>query len=172
MPDVVLHFSEDPTIEVFHPHVPPTQPDHPPAVWAITEEMSPLYWFPRQCPRATCWYGPHTDRAHAQLVLGHTTAARVHAIEWEWLEPMRTTTLYVYELPAETFTEVGGGATSPVTVEPLSVEPVGDLLQRHADAGIELRIVPDVWAFHLAVVDSTLEFSGVRLRNAKHYKPE
>jgi hypothetical protein len=54
-PDVLYHFSEDPNIHRFAPHVPRTNPTHPPAVWAIDADHAPLYWFPRDCPRVTIW---------------------------------------------------------------------------------------------------------------------
>lgn len=38
----LYHFSEDPSIERFVPHVPRTNPTHPPAVWAIDEVHAPL----------------------------------------------------------------------------------------------------------------------------------
>ena len=40
-----------------------------------------------------------------------------------------------------------------------------DLLERHAAAGIELRIVPNLAAVWERVIASTLEYSGIRLRN-------
>jgi hypothetical protein len=49
---------------------------------------------------------------------------------------------------------------------PLGVDPVGDLLAKHASAGVELRFVTSVWPFWDAVVASGLPFSGVRLSNA------
>ena len=39
------------------------------------------------------------------------------------------------------------------------------LLERHATAGIELRIVPHLGAVWQQVIESTLAFSGIRLRN-------
>ena len=42
---------------------------------------------------------------------------------------------------------------------------LGDLLAKHALAGIELRIVPALAPLWERVVASTLEFSGIRLRN-------
>ena len=51
-------------------------------------------------------------------------------------------------------------------IEPLSVEPVGDLIERHATAGVELRFVSDLWPFWDEVVVSGLPFGGVRLANA------
>src|SRR3954464_3428258 len=51
----LFHFSEDPSIERFVPHVPKTNPTHRAGVWAIDHERAPLYWFPRECPRVTIW---------------------------------------------------------------------------------------------------------------------
>ena len=51
----LFHFSEDDSITEFVPHIPPTNPTQRAAVWAIDEEHSPLYWFPRQCPRVSVW---------------------------------------------------------------------------------------------------------------------
>jgi hypothetical protein len=52
------------------------------------------------------------------------------------------------------------------TVEPLELVELGDLVQRHADAGIELRPSPDLLALWERVIDTTLDYSGIRLRNA------
>jgi len=43
---------------------------------------------------------------------------------------------------------------------------VGDLLMRHAEAGNELRIAPVLYPLWDKVIEITLEFSGIRLRNA------
>jgi hypothetical protein len=61
--------------------------------------------------------------------------------------------------------EAGYWATEE-TVSPLSVEPVGDLLELHAQAGIELRVVPNLWPVIDAIVASGLEFSISRSQNA------
>jgi hypothetical protein len=42
---------------------------------------------------------------------------------------------------------------------------IEDLLGRHADARIELRVTPSIWPFWRRVTESTVEFSGSRLRN-------
>ena len=81
-PDVLYHFSEDPNIQRFVPHVPRTNPTHPPAVWAIDADHAPLYWFPRDCPRVTIWPLRPDDSALFQERLT-TVAMRVHAIECE-----------------------------------------------------------------------------------------
>ena len=42
-----------------------------------------------------------------------------------------------------------------------------DLLRCHAEAGIQLRVLDNLWAFWDAVITSTASFSGIRLRNAR-----
>jgi hypothetical protein len=161
----LLHFSEDPSIARFEPHVPPTNPDLPPMVWAIDEEHSPAYWFPRDCPRITFWSADGSPPA----ALGPTSARRVHAIEASWLPRMREAVLYAYRFdpaPFEPWGEADGHLVSRSAVEPVSVEPVGDLVARHAEARIELRLVPDLAPLRDAVVASGYRFSMIRLRNA------
>ena len=167
--DEVLHFSEDPTIRVFHPHSAPTSTDPKPYVWAVDADRCPDYWFPRQCPRAMAWLGPTTTRADAARILGPGTA-RVHVIEYSWLASLQTTRLYAYRLPKSRFTAYGPHKSAPVseeTVEPLGPpQRVGDLLDLHREAGIQLRLVGNLWPWWHEVVASTAEFSGIRLRNA------
>ena len=47
-----------------------------------------------------------------------------------------------------------------------SVVELGDLLTRHAEAGNELRIAPSLYPLWDEVIETTLDFSGIRLRNA------
>ena len=171
LPGQVLHFSEDPTITRFEPHVAATAREAEPYVWAVDAVQAPSYWFPRQCPRAMAWPQPDTTDADRQRIIGPGGGTRVHAVEYGWLERIRTTILYAYRFDAAPFRPFGQPyphamvATEPVV--PLGPpEPVGDLLARHADAGIQLRVLPNLWEFFDAVAASTLGFSGIRLRNA------
>jgi hypothetical protein len=50
-----MHFSEDPTITLFAPHLAATAQVPDPYVWAVDAQRAPDYWFPRQCPRAMAW---------------------------------------------------------------------------------------------------------------------
>lgn len=166
---VVWHFSEDPDIAVFEPHVPPTNPTTPPSVWAIDDAHAPLYWFPRDCPRIT-WWTPDGRPADA---LGPTDASRVHAVEAAWLDRIRACRLYRYAFdpaPFRPWPEADGQLVSPVTVHPLHVEAVGDLLDLHVTAGIELRLVPSLWPLRDGVLAAAAEhgygFSMVRMGNA------
>ncbi|WP_447001725.1 DUF6886 family protein [Saccharothrix isguenensis] len=165
-PGEVLHFSEDPTITRFEPHVAATARQPEAYVWAVDHDRAPDYWFPRQCPRAMAWVEPTTspdDRAW----LG---AERVHAIEFGWLSRMQTARLYAYRFDARAFRQFGEPPNAHVATRP--VEPlgapvqVGDLLALHEAAGIEVRLMPNLWPFWRRVVAGTLGFSGIRLRNA------
>jgi len=86
---------------------------------------------------------------------------------------MRTTDVFAYRLPEVAFDphpEVGGYWVSRETVETVEVSPLGDLITLHADAEIELRVLPNLWPLWNDVVASTLEYSGMRLRNAQPSK--
>ncbi|HEY0617784.1 MAG TPA: hypothetical protein VGD15_09355, partial [Kribbella sp.] len=166
-PGEVLHFSEDPTIRVFRPHVAPTALQTIAYVWAVGYDRAPDYWFPRQCPRAMAWLGPNTTAEDRARIIGDGSGTRVHAIEYGWLEALRTVELYAYRLPADSFEESEAAVVATTEVTPLGPpERVGDIFDLHAEAGIQLRVLPHLHDFWDAVIASTLEFSGIRLRNA------
>nr|WP_231953710.1 DUF6886 family protein [Actinoplanes derwentensis]GID86803.1 hypothetical protein Ade03nite_57270 [Actinoplanes derwentensis] len=95
-------------------------------------------------------------------------------IEFAWWQAMRTTSLYAYRLPAARFRPFGDPVHAHVAVEPVEPlgppEPVGDLIDCHAAAGIQLRLVSNLWPFWDQVLTSTAGFSGIRVRNA-HPRP-
>ena len=165
----MYHFSEEPGIARFEPHVPRTNPDHPPAVWAIDDWHAPLYWFPRDCPRVTAW--PRTDDERTAFGAAfHTDAPRVHAIEMGWLARVRATTLYRYAFDADAFAPwdaASGQWISRAAIEPIDVDVVGDLLDAHATAGIELRLCRSLWPIHDLATSGSWDFSIVRLGNAQ-----
>ena len=135
-------------------------------VWAIDTRHLPLYWFPRDCPRATFWANDETSEDDVDAWLAGDRARRVHAIEPGWLGKMRTATLYAYRMPERTFVLEDRFFVSPKAVDALERVDLGNLLQLHADAGIELRIEPDLLALWHRVRATTLDYSGIRLRNA------
>ncbi|WP_345433983.1 DUF6886 family protein [Actinoallomurus vinaceus] len=174
-PGQVLHFSEDPTITRFVPHVAATARQPEPYVWAVDHGRAPDYWFPRDCPRAMTWVGPTTANADRERIIGPGGGTRLHAIEYRWVTRLLDARLYAYRLPASSFRPIGEptpfAMVSTEPVEPLGPpERVGDLLKLHETAGIQLRVLDNLWEFWDAVTASTLEFSGIRLRNA-HPRP-
>jgi len=169
VPAFVFHFSEDPAVERFVPHVPRTNPTHSPAVWAIDAEHAPLYWFPRDCPRVTAWPRTPVEVAAFRPAF-RTTSQRVHAAELGWLDRIRTAALFRYAFDASAFEpwpEASGQWISTRPVEPVSIEPVGDLLGAHGSAEIELRLVPSLWPLRELAVTGPWDFSLVRMANAR-----
>ena len=85
--------------------------------------------------------------------------------------------LYAYRMPSDTFRpdSVTGYWVSNDVVHSIERVDVYDLIDRHVDASIELRVTPTILPFWEQVVDSTLGFSGCRLRFAgaplDHYDP-
>lgn len=167
----VLHFSEDPNITRFEPHVAATAQQPEAYVWAVDHDRAPGYWFPRQCPRAMAWTVPTTVAKDRSLILGPGGGTRVHAVEYDWLPAMMSVKLFAYRFSAKAFHPIGEPVPHAVvateTVVPLGPpEPVGDLMALHKKAGIQLRVLDNLWPFWNAVTTSTLGFSGIRLRNA------
>ena len=154
------HVSEDDSIARFEPR--------DGKVWAIGTRLLPLYWFPRECPRATFWAESGTTDEDVERFLGGERARRAHAVEPEWLPRLRTTRVLAYRLPERAFVENEDRFwISPEPVEPLELVELGDLVARHETAGIELRTEADLPRFWDGVIASTLGFSGIRLRNAR-----
>jgi hypothetical protein len=137
----LFHFSQDPAIEVFVPHVARTSDEKEPFVWAVDQMHAPSYWFPRDCPRVCCWAtGSQSEARNSILTLGG--AHRLHALELDWLDRFRHCQLYVYEFDSAPFIPKvpdAGYWVARDNVVPLSVKPAGDLLASHADAGIDGR---------------------------------
>ncbi|HET7648371.1 MAG TPA: hypothetical protein VFK17_07365 [Gaiellaceae bacterium] len=160
------HVSEDPTIEVFAPHHHELHAADEPLVWAVDSRFQWLYWFPRDCPRA-CWCaGEDTTDEDVETWLDGDRGRRVAVVESAWLERLRSVRLWAYRLPAETFEPWDKFFVSRDTVVPLELVELGDVLARHAEAGVELRLAPRLYPLWDRVVETTLDYSGIRLRNA------
>ena len=162
------HVSEDAGIARFEPRAVEAHHSQEPLVWAIDDAHVPSYWFPRDVPRGTFWASAETTDADVDRFLGGDRSLRVHAIEAEWRAEFERGRLYAYRLPPDTFTlydDIAGYWVSRVPVEPVDVRELADLPTLHAERGIELRVVDDLWAVWAEVVASTLAFSGIRLRN-------
>jgi hypothetical protein len=153
-PHALWHVSEDDTIRHFEPR--------DGRVWAIATRLLPLYWFPRDCPRATFWAESGSVERDVERFLGGDRARQVHIVE-----RMRTQRVVAYRMPEETFVENDDRFwISADPVEPLELVELGDLVERHQAAGIELRTEDDLLGLWNEVLASSLGYSGIRLRNA------
>jgi hypothetical protein len=139
-------------------------------VWAVGERLLHNYLLPRDCPRVTFYAGPNSSADDIACHLGTTDASYVVAIESGWLTAVRAGVLYQYALPAETFTAVDVGAgyyISREPVVPLAIRRIDDILGELVGRGIELRVTPSLWKLRDAIGASTLQFSMIRMRNAR-----
>lgn len=170
VPAVLYHYSEDGTIARFAPHVPQTNPSHPPAVWAMDAEHSPLYWFPRDCPRISVWANDDEQRAVLRDTFD-TEADRVSACESHWIDGMRRASVYRYAFAGAQFSPweaADGQYVASEVVHPQSVDLLDDLLALHAQAAVELRFTPRLGTLMDRMLASGLPFSFVRIRDARH----
>jgi hypothetical protein len=163
---MLFHVSEEVGIERFEPR--PSQYTDEPVVWAIDAGHLPNYLVPRDCPRVTYYAGPATTASDVERFLGASPA--VVAVESGWWERLRSCRLYCYHLPSKTFTcidECAGYFVSRDPVVPARVEVFNDLVAELLRRRVELRFVPDLWPLRDAVVNSTLEYSLIRMRSAQ-----
>jgi hypothetical protein len=59
-----------------------------------------------------------------------------------------------------------GHGSSSVPVTPVQVESIDDPLAELLHRGVEVRTMESLWPLHDAVVESSLQFSMIRMRNA------
>ncbi|MFP5489153.1 MAG: DUF6886 family protein [Acidimicrobiia bacterium] len=168
-PTVVYHFSDDSTLRRFAPQVPPSNPSHPPAVWAVDADHAPLYWFPRSVPRISVW-AYDADQQRRLTARFETEAHRICAAEQHRLDDIRTARVYRYTFDASDFAPwhlADGQYIASEVVYPEEIEVVDDLLRAHAEADVELRLTPRLGSLMDAILDSGLPFGFVRIRDAQ-----
>ena len=158
----LFHVSEEAGLQRFEP-----RPNHRVSgemVWAVDEAHLVNFLTPRDCPRVTYGLGPKTTADDIARFLS-PGLRRVVAFEAGWLDRTRAVTLYIYEMPVETFElelQDAGYWISRSAVTPIGCEIVHDALAALAEAGAEVRVLQDFWPLCDAVAASTLEFSIIR----------
>lgn len=163
---MLFHLSEEGSIARFEPRLVETFPE--PVVWAIDRDHVRNYMLPRDCPRVTYYGIATTSEEDIAQYLGASRA--VVAIESEWLSRVQSCRLYCYTMPPTTFECIDAGAgyfVSREHVVPDSVELIGEAIKALGENSAELRVVHDLWPLHDAIAVSSLQFSMIRMRNAK-----
>jgi len=159
----LFHVSETPGIARFEPR---PAAEGVARVWAIEQRALSNYLLPRDCPRVCFRRGSATNPEELALLDG---ADAIIAIETAWLDRVRATTLFIYELPADTFTledDNAGYWTSSVAVVPIGESTLSDLPRRLLEASARLIAMPSLWPLFDRVNASSLAFSMIRMRNA------
>lgn len=163
----LYHFSEESNIQVFEPRKIYNQTEA--KVWTIDAYHAPHYYFPRECPRVCLW--PKEDTTEADLVkfFGMSKTKRIVAIEAGWYDRLKKGTIYKYTFDSEGFKleePNAGYYTTNLTVKPLSIEKIDDLIDAILQEGIELRVTPSLIPLKERILESTVNFSMIRMRNA------
>ncbi|AYL93907.1 DUF6886 family protein [Mucilaginibacter celer] len=168
----LFHISEQPGISIFHPRPSPSQFDNitGDVVFAISEELLHNYLLPRDCPRVTFYAGPNTTDIDRQIFMGNTSANHVVTVESEWYERIKQTTLYCYEFATDDFIlidECVGYYVSYKSEIPIAAAVIDDIMSALLSRNIELRFTPSLIRIADIVKKSSLQFSLIRMRNAK-----
>jgi hypothetical protein len=111
-------------------------------------------------------FEPRAATAGAEAVVWAIDDARLR----NYLIPrLRSCRLYCYHLPPRTFAcidECAGYFVSRVPVIPVRMDvfddPLSELVRRH----VEVRTLASLWPLHDAVIESSLQYSMIRMRNA------
>lgn len=169
---MLYHFSEEAHIIVFKPRLSETYPHLEPAVWAIDEDHSLHYFFPRDCPRVIYWKAEWTKEEDLRSFFGGTNVGKIIVVENEWLDRIRNVELYKYTFPEETFTlfeeaKTAGYYISHQEIVPSKVERIDDVIGHLLSKNIELRFTPNLYPIRNKVISSTVDFSIIRFRNAR-----
>lgn len=166
----LFHVSEDARIERFEPRPHETWPDLAPGVWAVRDTHLRNYLLPRDCPRVTFYALTSSGDDDVARYLDGNRDKAVVAVEEKWLATIDGTRLYLYEFDPASFDVTNEGAgyfRSGRTVEPIEVHEVQGLVEKIEEQGAEFRVLDNLWNLSDAIVESSLQFSMIRMRNAQ-----
>ena len=168
----LFHISEQPGISIFTPRPSPSHFENitGDVVFAISDQLLHNYLLPRDCPRVTFYAGADTTDTDKQKFTGNATANHVVAVESGWYQQIKETTLYCYEFLPDDFMlidECAGYYISYKPVVPITVTVIDDIMAALLSRDVELRFMPLLTDIAHAVRYSSLQFSLIRMRNAK-----
>ncbi|QEC79545.1 DUF6886 family protein [Mucilaginibacter ginsenosidivorax] len=168
----LFHVSEQPGIQLFEPRPSPSYFSEikGDVVFAIDASLLHNYLLPRNCPRVTFYLNAETLWADKERFMGSTTANHVVVVESGWYQRILEATLYCYQLPADGFTLLDACAGYYICYQPVvptSVTPVNDIIGELLWRNVELRFTPSIIQLANDVSQSSLNFSNIRMRNAK-----
>jgi hypothetical protein len=148
----LFHFSENPDIAEFVPRSPLRHPEQEPLVWAIDEWHSPIYWFPRDCPRIVR-FAPF-----GKIMIW---------IPGAWEDRWRTATLSAYEFDSSQgfeSREDHGVWVSRQSVVPVAQHELADLPEQHALRGTKVQLVDSL----IPIAESLYDFEKEVFRTTDH----
>jgi hypothetical protein len=171
---LLYHFSEEKNIESFEPRIINNQKEQIPLVWAVDEEHSINYYFPRECPRIIYCKDQGTTEEDNIKFFENTVSDKIITFENNWMEKINSTILYKYTFEDESFElndAVAGYYVSKKTIKPIKIERMNNLLDELIKKDIEIRITPNLHPLREAIINSSIKkYSIIRFRNARELK--
>ena len=163
----LYHISENGNIDQFIPKISKEQWGFKKYVWAINEEKIHNYILHRECPRICLdwkerkiisdWIDPKEFRAYIFVSL-------------DWLERIKSCTLFKYQFSPSNFTEIDSIAGYYVSSEveiPIGVEEINDCLKtlNSLNIGIKFLDKPHLKQLREVVIQSATKFSIIKWAN-------
>jgi len=139
----LYHFSERGDIDVFVPRAPLRHPHAEPLVYTMQAVESPLYLFPRDCPRISTWVTDDTSESDRELFILSGTARIRSFIDRTFESQWRNGQIYRYTFDAEGFENCQGYGdwVSRSTQRPIGVELIDDLPAAAEAHGMSVEVV-------------------------------
>lgn len=168
----LFHVSENPDIELFKPRPSPQAYDKltDDVVFAVSDKMLAYYLLPRECPRVCYYVKTDTQQEDIDKFIGNSDKKYIINIEEHWKDMINNTILYLYEMPPESFELLDEGAGYYITyktVKPFNKLTIVNLKAEIESRNAELRALPSIREFAVEVSKSSLQFSIIRIKNAK-----
>ena len=135
----LYHYSDRDDIAVFKPRAPLRHPHAEPLVYAIDEWHSPLYFFPRDCPRIGIWPIESSSPEDVEHYRAMTEKRMLMFVEVN-----QSGELFRYEMnPLDGFVDTGdiGVWTSRQEAVPVSMTRLDDLAAESVRANVEVLVV-------------------------------
>jgi hypothetical protein len=167
MVPTLYHFSDFGDISEFRPRAPLQHPAAEPVVYAIDAWHSPLYLFPRACPRIGIWPIADTSAEDAERFRQQTSARMLLFIDASFETGWREGTLFRYEMDSQDgFIDTGdhGVWISRQTVVPLDLVRLTDLPAELDRADLEVRAVSSL----TDLAKTFYDFEGERFLTTLH----
>lgn len=156
---MLYHFSDSPGIKKFLPKTIPYN-DLPPVVWAIDEEHSVNYFFPRDCPRIIYGKSDNANSSDIQKFFSGTDADRIITVENKNKERLSNAVIYKYTFDEKGFElrdKIAGYYISYSEVTPNKIEPMDKLIDRIKNTGTELRFTDDLNSLRIEILNSSID---------------
>lgn len=110
--------------------------------------------------------GETTSQEDRARFFSSNTVSHAVVLEHRWLEPMRHTTLYLYEFDPDDFVlqdDVAGYYVAKTAQVPKAKHPINDLFLELIQRNVEIRMTDTLWDIADAVQKSTLNWSLCRM---------